>query len=235
MVQRAFGCVILLVVGVWAPRPVGAEFLCKTFGRCLYEGTAFRFTVVDKETNQPLADVHALAEWILHGRHGRNGPLMVQDAVSGLDGVISFPAWGPIPGPRLGLILNHDPVITLFKPGYVLHKPGGGMRAIFNAYPEGTEETTRVRRFGQDGHTFAMEPFRGTVEEWVNALRETASYGVPKGRMSDEEYRAFRVPYLARAQRVWKERDALPRKYHEPAQFLSHLERYVKMLEGGGR
>jgi hypothetical protein len=145
------------------PGPAAAEVMCDWFFRCLYESPGFRFRVVDGEAKQPLADVHALAEWVMEGYHGRNGPLMVQDAVSGADGWVTFPAWGPTRGYRSGLVLNLDPAITLFKPGYktLLYQ---------NFYPPGTTETTRVRRFGEDGKDIALEPFRGTPAEWVRTL-----------------------------------------------------------------
>lgn len=223
--QRGVGIIMLFALGLLVPQPAAAEFLCTMFGKCLYEGAPFRFTVVDKNTGQPLADVHALAEWILHGPHGRNGPLMVQDAVSGPEGVLAFPAWGPTPGTRLGLILNHDPAITLFKPGY-------RTLLIQNAYPEGTEETTRVRRFGQDGQTFALEPFRGSPKEWVKQMDNVLG---SSGSMSDDQLLQFRWPYLARWKRVLGEREKLPPQYQQVGQFFWHVEREIKFLEEGKR
>ncbi len=38
---------------------------------CTFEAVPFRFTVVEAESRQPLADVHALAEWQVHGPGGR--------------------------------------------------------------------------------------------------------------------------------------------------------------------
>jgi hypothetical protein len=176
--------------------------MCDWFFRCLYESPGFRFRVVDAETKQPLADVHALAEWVLHGSHGHNGPLMVQDVASGADGWIMFPPWGPTRGYRSGLVLNHDPVITLFRPGYKT-------RVYQNFYPPGTTETTRVRRFGEDRRDIVLEPFRGTPAEWVQHL-DSAVYPGTKGRMSEEQLLPFRVPYLNRVQRVWSELRRLP-------------------------
>src|SRR5215831_11227291 len=112
-----------IIFAVWFIRMLAvplaqANPLCSWFGYCVYESPAFRITVVDQETGRPLADVHALAEWVQYGSHGTNGPLMVQDAASGPDGVLAFTAWGPMRGSNAGLVLNQDPVITLFKPGY---------------------------------------------------------------------------------------------------------------------
>jgi hypothetical protein len=209
------------------PGPAAAEVMCDWFFRCLYESPGFRFRVVDGETKQPLADVHALAEWVLEGAHGRNGPLMVQDAASGADGSVKFPAWGPTRGPRTGLVLNLDPAITLFKPGYKT-------RLLQNSYPEDTTETTRVRRFGEDGGDMVLEPFRGKPAEWVEQLRK-AVYPATLGRPSEEQLLRFRTSYLNRVQRVWIERDNSPTQYRDPGEFFWHVERDLKFYEGGRR
>src|SRR5262249_39971024 len=161
--------------------------------QCYYQSPGFRFRVTDRETGQPMADVHALAEWVQKGSHGRNGPLMVLDAVSGADGWLKFPGWGPTRGSSGGLVLNLDPRITLFKPGYQT-------LLVENAHPQGATDTTRVRPFGQDGHTFAMDPFRGSPEEWMSQL-EKAIYPPTSGGGSDEQLLQFRTPYGNRALR----------------------------------
>ena len=121
----------IAIVGAFvAPRSAEANLLCKWFGRCFYESPGFRIRVVDKETGQPLADVHALAEWASYAVGRENGPFMVQDATSGPDGMLAFPPWGPMRGYRGGLVLNSDPVITLLKPGY-------RTRVLNNAFPIG--------------------------------------------------------------------------------------------------
>src|SRR2546422_3791055 len=131
---------------------------------CTFEGLPFKITVIDAETRKPLADVHALAEWQMHGAGGRlNGPLMVLDAASGPDGALAFPGWGPVDGSVMGLGIGRDPIITLFKSGYKA-------LVINNADPPGALETQRVRRFYQDGRTYELEPFRGTDEEWIHEL-----------------------------------------------------------------
>ena len=66
-----------------ASQSAEANFMCQWMGRCFFESPGFRITVVDKETGKPLSDVHALSVWVQYGCHGTNGPLMVQDAVSG--------------------------------------------------------------------------------------------------------------------------------------------------------
>jgi hypothetical protein len=70
--------------------------LCPHIVACQYEAPAFTIRVVDQQTGQPLADVHAIATWLFYGGPRRRGPLTVLEAVSGPDGGLSFPAWGPI-------------------------------------------------------------------------------------------------------------------------------------------
>src|SRR5262245_50755221 len=110
----------LLLFALTIPLPAGAGQLCDIVPMpCMYESPAFTFTIVDAETQARLADVHALVEWQVHGPGGRlNGPLIVMDAVSQSDGVLAFPAWGPLEGPADGIGIGRDPIISVFKPGY---------------------------------------------------------------------------------------------------------------------
>ena len=194
---------------------------------CTFEGLPFKITIIDAETRKPLADVHALAEWQMHGAGGRlNGPLMVLDAASGLDGTLAFPGWGPIDGPVMGLGIGRDPVITLFKSGYKA-------LVINNADPPGTPETQRVRKFYQDGRMYELEPFRGSPDQWLEQLREVVlGLAVPR---SDESTLRFRNAYLNRLMRVSSERTKLPVEHQRPGNFFWHVDRSLKLLEEGPR
>jgi hypothetical protein len=195
--------------------------------RCSYEGASFTITVVDAETRRPLGGVHALAEWQLYGFHGFNGPLMVQDVVSGPDGALKFPAWGPVPGPPVGLVNPLDPVVTLFRPGYK------GLVAYNDVGDVPEKENARRRRFGQDGRTFGLEPFRGTPEEWAAELEKIArAYASP---MSDETRLRFREPYRARLRRVWEERANVPERFLARGQLFWRLEEMLTFFERGPR
>ncbi len=224
--RRGVGFLLGVLAVLVLAREAAADFQCSVLHICYYEGPAFQFRVVDAETRQPLGDVHALAEWVLYGMHGLNGPLLVRDTVSGPDGKIAFPAWGPLRGPVSGLSLDHSPAITLFKAGYktfLLQNRG---------VPLGEDQTTRVRTFDYEGKTIALEPFRGTPEEWVEELKKAAWRGW--GR-SDNQGLQFRVPYLNRLERVWAERDKLPESYRKPGQTFWHIEREIRFLEEGKR
>src|SRR5437667_3226761 len=185
---------VLVAVLVW-PVAAAPEQPCEVVPMpCTFEGMPFKLTVIDAETRKPLADVHALAEWQIHGAGGRlNGPLMVLDAASGPDGALAFPGWGPVDGSVMGLGIGRDPIITLFKSGYKA-------LVINNADPPGTLETQRVRRFYQDGRTYELEPFRGSRDQWLEQLH-TVWLGVAVPRR-DEATLQFRKSYLTRLREI---------------------------------
>jgi hypothetical protein len=200
-----------------------ADVLCRWFGHCVYESPGFKIRVVDKETGKPLAGVHALAEWTQYEFQGSGALLVAQDAVSGQDGMLVFPPWGPINGSSGGLVLNQDPVITLYKSGYDV--------MLINNAP-GTDERARVRGLTQNGQTFKLGLFRGSADERVKQLG-AVSDGLA-GR-SDTTSMQFRQPYLNRARRVWAEKDNLPKQYQNPGQFFWHVQRAINFLEEGKR
>jgi len=218
----------ILLVSLVSPIAAAPEQPCEVVPMpCTFEGLPFKITVIDAETRKPLADVHALAEWQIHGAGGRlNGPLRVLDAASGLDGTLAFPGWGPIDGPVTGLGIGRDPVITLFKSGYKA-------LVINNADPPGTPETQRVRKFYQGGRTYELEPFRGSPDQWLEQLREVVlGLAVPR---SDESTLRFRNAYLNRLMLVSSERPKLPVEHQRPGNFFWHVDRSLKLLEEGHR
>jgi hypothetical protein len=206
----------------------GAGQLCETVPMpCTFEAPPFSVTVIDADTKQPLPDVHGLAEWQMYGGLGRlNGPVMALSTVSGPDGVLRFPGWGPIQGSVLGLGVDEDPVVTLFKSGY---RP----RELYNRHLPMGKERERVRPFRQDGETFTMEVFRGTPEEWLESLGRVAiGRAVPR---NDEDSLRFREAYLSRLRRVSSERSRLPLERQPFENFFWHVDRSLKFLEEGHR
>jgi hypothetical protein len=218
---------VVLAVLVW-PVAAAPEQPCEVVPMpCTFEGMPFKLTVIDAETRKPLTDVHALAEWQIHGAGGRlNGPLMVLDAASDPDGVLAFPGWGPVDSSAMGLGIGRDPVITLFKSGYKA-------LVINNADPPGTLETQRVRKFHQDGRACELEPFRGSPAQWLEQLRRIA-FGVAVPR-NDESSLHFRDPYLNRLRHVSAERTKFPAEQQRVGSFFWHLDRSLQFLEEGRR
>jgi hypothetical protein len=195
---------------------------------CKFEGVAFSVTIVDADSGKPLPNVHVLAEWLMIGGSGRtNGPVMVLDAVSGVDGVVRFPAWGPVDGSVLGLDVGQDPVITFFKTGY-------RALAIDNRYvPPGDQPRARVRRAGQDGQTYELRVFRGSPDDWLRELDRVA-HGVAS--RPDSLTLKFKDPYRRRLLLMLEERPKIVTANKvEVDSFLFQVDRELKFLEEGHR
>ncbi len=152
---------------------------------------------------------------------------MVQDALSGTDGVLRFTKWGPIHGYLSGLVIGSDPIVSLFKPGYEVIVESNKL------WPR-TRDTEKVRRFGQDGSTIRLVPFRGTPRSWIHQLRTVA---VPKAMpISDTTLQQFREPYLNRFQRVSNEMQLLPEPERSDAlREFRILESNMRLLGGRHR
>jgi hypothetical protein len=222
----AASLVLVLLLELALPRPSGAGVLCRWFGLCYYESPGFRIVVVDRESGRPLADVHALAEWVAYGAHGANGPLMVQEAVSGPDGILEFPPWGPIRGFKAGLVVGHDPFLSLFRAGYRVYQTNNRGGPL--------DETARVRPFAGDGQTYFLEPFRGTPQASAQELR-VAAYPNRLGSTSREQLAEFRRPYRGRHERVLTELLTLPQDTKEVRDLVWSLERSLQLLREEGR
>jgi len=189
---------------------------------CMYEGLPFSVTIIDAETRAPLPDVHVLAEWVMWGHGGRNGPLIVQDAVTNSAGIATFPKWGPIRGYAAGLVEGYDPVVSFFKPGYEV-------AIVENRVPPLRDADERVRRFNQDGEVFVMSRFRGTAQSWTEELRAAPRRST---RISEDSLRQFRVPYLNRLRRVYEEYLLLPDAMRDQALRQTLVEHDLRILEG---
>jgi hypothetical protein len=204
--------VLLLLV---SPLPTDANVLCRWIGVCLYLSRGFDITVVDAETGKPLPGVYAWAEWVQYAAHGTNGPLMIQEATSGADGRLTFPAWGPTRGSGAGLDLGSDPAVILFKSGYAT-------LLVQNEVPLGADHLAAFRTFGRSGQTLRLERFAGPVAERVRQLK-TLAFPSYMGRVSVVQSAQFRNPYLKRLDLVEAELAELPRDSIEVTEFRTSL------------
>jgi hypothetical protein len=103
-----------------------------------------------------------------------------------------------------------DPVITLFKAGYLLPPPSlGAARLLYNRTPGHVDEVTRLRPYGNDGGTVAMEPFRGTVAEWLQQLSDLAYPPTGGGAVIPSQRELFGAAYRNRLLRVRAELERL--------------------------
>ena len=201
-----------------------ADIMCSWFGQCFYRSPGFKIRVVDKETGKPLADVHALAEWVQYGSFGQYPLLVAQDATSGPDGWLVFPPWGPTRGSAQGLRPSDDPRITLYKIGY-------DAMTLINRV-EQSVQYDRVRGFAQDGQTFAVGKFQGTTDDRIEQLRSILRGG---GMRDLELTLKFRDAYLGRLRRVWAELDAFPERYKTGRGLYWVVDEDRKLLEQKGR
>ena len=129
-----------------------------------YSAAPIHGTVVDAETQQPLAGVHVVAQWILNTgmffHAERIQRLHILETMTDEKGEYQIPGWGPKPRPALSRLEADDPRLTFFKPDY---RP----RDRSNNDPH--DRPLRTSRW--DGKAIPLEPFRGTPEEWSMMLR----------------------------------------------------------------
>jgi hypothetical protein len=198
--------------------------LCPHIVACQYEAPAFTIRVVDQQTGQPLADVHAIAAWLIYGR--RWGVLMVFEAVSGPDGQLSFPAWGPVKSGVQGMVPRRDPIISLFRPGY-------RAKLIYNATPIGQPDAARVHAFEQAGQSFELMPFQGNTGETLSELRK-ARDPFEGATVSDNHPDSFKRLFVNRLRLVRSEAARLPQQDRDVELLLWGIDADLKSLGMGG-
>jgi hypothetical protein len=133
-----------------------------------YSAAEIRGRVVDAETKQPLEGVHVVAQWRLATgliEAHRVTRLQILETVTDAHGEYYLPPWGPKPRPLLSeLEWGFDPILTFFKVGY---RPD----TKNNYSPPPDNEAELSQRFSLwNGKTIALEPFRGTAQEWATYL-----------------------------------------------------------------
>ena len=213
----------LLVAGGIATAWTQSDPLCPHIVACEYEAPAFSIRVVDQQTGQPLADVHAIATWLVYGGPRRRGPLMALEAVSGPDGRLSFSAWGPVRSGLEGVLPGRDPIISLFRPGYYA-------QLIHNATPGGQPDTARVHAFDQAGETFKLVRLRGASAETIAELWKAADpfEGASPSRFDPSP---VRQAYVDRLRRVRSEAERLPRDLPDLQQLLWAVNGGIRLFE----
>jgi hypothetical protein len=88
-----------------------------------YSAKAITLKIVEEGADLPVEGVIATANWELEmgslaGGARVMGQMKVLETVSGADGIIRFPAWGPEPNRHGGHLVYRDPQIFLYKAGY---------------------------------------------------------------------------------------------------------------------
>ncbi len=155
------GRTLLLALGLL----LGAQVEVEDPPPLTYSAKPVRGVVVDAETGQPLDGVIVVAQWVLFAAgpgHGGHGPrLHVVEVLTDAEGRFYIPGWGPKPNPRYPFtgLLDRDPMLSFFKPGY---RP----LTVQNRW----KRNEAVRFSEWDGKMIKFEKFRGTDEEWARAL-----------------------------------------------------------------
>jgi hypothetical protein len=128
-----------------------------------YSAAPIRGSVVDAKTQQPLAGVHVVAQWILNTgmffHSERIQRLQILETVTDEKGEYQIPGWGPKPRPPLSRLETADPRLTFFKPGY---------RPLDRSNNDPHDRPLRTSRW--DGKAIPLEPFSGTPTDWALAL-----------------------------------------------------------------
>jgi hypothetical protein len=221
--------------GAWAigldpaasERPVSqkSDPLCPHIVACEYEAPAFTIRVVDQQTGQPLADVHAIASWVMYGGN-RRGVLMALEAVTGPDGLLFFSGWGPVRSGVAGLMPGDDPLISLFRSGY-------RTKLIHNVTLPIQPHTARLRPFNEAGETFMLDPVPDTLSEKVAELGKAAD-PFDGTALAVHDLPSMRALYVNRLKRVRSQAERLPRHLHEVEQLFWRLDSGIRLFERGG-
>ena len=140
-----------------------------------YRAEPIEAWVVDSDSGRPVEGTIVTANWELEeGTPGGNRPagqLMIMETVTDGKGRFYFPAWGPkstplaVPGPFSSAphLVNLDPQILMFKPGYK-------WVALAN-YPVTDYNKSSVRKSEWNGKTIKIERFKGSPAEYAKHLR----------------------------------------------------------------
>ncbi len=177
-----------ILIGIFTTLPA-----CSDYPRA-YSAEAIQAKVIDAKTKNPLEGVIITANWQLESGNVGGvtyvGQMMVMETVTDKDGKFYFPAWGPKPLKK-GLLLNHDPQLLLFKPGY-------RYLALYNTF-EDKMYLKPVRHSEWNGKTIEMKRFEGNLEQYASNIYnldrdlEFARYGL-MGTLEDCEWK--KVPQM---------------------------------------
>lgn len=180
--RRAASALVALALCTLAtPQPGNA------FPPLSYSAKDIRATVVHEETGDPLPGVVVVALWELRQISARPR-LHITEAVTDAQGRFHVPGWGPKVRPPLAELAYRSPLLILFKSGFTplrLHNesrarveqvfpnyrtmPTKQLREMISWYRGSPEDA--VQDCIWDGLTLQMEPFRGTLEQWLGSLQ----------------------------------------------------------------
>jgi hypothetical protein len=160
-----------------------------------YSADAINMVLVDAQTKTPIHGALVIARWVAQTPEIIHSPLpagnvQLLELVTGADGRIAFPAWGPVSYEGRGRLFDRDPEIYIFKRGYTTRVLANGQ------YSAPWNKDWRNRKPGErrtslwDGETVLMEP----EKEPVDPRLRTGSYDSFVGDVENMFFRAESTP-----------------------------------------
>lgn len=148
-----------------------------------YSAKEIRSQIVDAETDQPIEGAVIVAQWILFEMGvGHRKRLHIEETVTDKDGRYVIPAWGPKPHPPLTELDREDPMLAIFKSGYMPLR-------LYNRIDR--SDSLRVSEW--DGKVIRLKRFQGGLEDYARRL-ESFSIGLAH---NGKEWRLFPRMILA--------------------------------------
>jgi hypothetical protein len=152
---------------------IGGGVLLHTQFGIFYWAKPIDATVVDAETQQPLAGVTVMAHWEIANGTFAGGPhivgqISVEEAVTDSNGRFHLPGWGPRYAGAIdgGFYSGASPEIFLFKSGYEFWIQG-------NDNPSNrTYDHSFVQRSDWDGKTIGLKKFAEGQQQYAEHLRK---------------------------------------------------------------
>lgn len=150
-----------------------AASLCAD-GKEKYSADPISLVVVDFETNQPIAGALVVVRWVamrstLHGPRDV-GTVEIMDAISSVSGAVQFPGWGPSTYAGDGSLTDEDPVIHVFKWGYL------GARLDNSRYGAPRIDDYERRKTGShrasfwSGERVRLKPFKQDLPRFISVV-----------------------------------------------------------------
>lgn len=144
----------LIVVGTLALL-LASYYIASSF----WMSSEARARVVDATTGQPVSDAIVLATWEVRGLEGYSfGPLVMFELTTDAQGVFTLPGWGPRLYTGSGEIRDSEPVVRIFKRGYV------------PAVLDNTSPPSRFIKPSIDGQVIRVQPSTVSLAEYAREL-----------------------------------------------------------------
>ena len=146
------------------------SLLTSACGTLFHSAQETRGQIVDADTGQPLEGVIVVAQWIpYYAGPGQKGSIHAYETVTDSQGRYLIPAWGPKALPAYGQITDADPLLSIFKSGYIPFVASNTVRSSNAAiYPEQRRTPLGVSEWNEVA--IKLKPFKGSDEDFHSRL-----------------------------------------------------------------